>query len=130
MATVRDFFAREAGEYLDALERITEGMDSGAIAPAELHRVSRALRGSAQMAREDSIAQVATALEGVARVVADGHVRWTSDLAGRVRDTARDLRSLLAGDAAAPAIVSSAVSRLAGIAAAPARPAPAGPSNA
>src|SRR5512140_757912 len=98
MASVREFFAREAGDYLDRLDRLVEGMDGGSASPAELHRVARALRGSAQMAREDGIAQVASALEGVARALADGQARWTPDLGARVRDTLRDVRQLLGGE--------------------------------
>ena len=124
MPTVREFFAREAGDFLDRLDRVVEGMDAGSVSPAELHRVSRALRGSAQMAREDGIAQVAAALEGLARALADGHVRWTPDLSGRVRDTLRDVRGLLKGESDGTR-VKNAVARLAGVAAALSRGSPA-----
>ncbi len=51
MPSVREFFLSEASGYLD---RLRGGIDNAAqrpIAPEELLRLARALRGSAQMAQ-------------------------------------------------------------------------------
>lgn len=126
MPTVRDFFAREAGDYLDGLDRTVDALDGGGGAPAELHRVSRSLRGSAQMARDDAIAQVAAALENIGRALGDGHAHWSPDLSERVRATLDDVRALLAGAAPSPAAtVEGALARLAQVPVAAGRRAPA-----
>ncbi|MGH7590058.1 MAG: Hpt domain-containing protein, partial [Gemmatimonadales bacterium] len=69
-----DYFAMEAGEYLDRLR--------GLVAPAEppagpeLVRFARALRGSALMANLQPIARAANGLEGLARALRDGQRTW------------------------------------------------------
>lgn len=117
MPTVREFFAREAGEYLDRLDRIVEGMNGGTVPGAELHRVARALRGSGQMARQESFARVASAMESAAREVAEARARWSPDLAGRFRQTTQDLRVFLRGDPDdAAGLTDAAVARFADVA--------------
>src|SRR5512140_2208701 len=132
MATVRDFFAREAGDCLDRLDRVVEGMDDGGVSAAELYRNARALRGSAQMAREDAFTRVAVALEGVSRSLNEKQVSWSPDLSGRVRDTLRELRTLLKAEAEdASPIADAAVARLSSIGSAPRQaPSAADPANA
>ena len=63
MPSVREFFSTEASEYLDKLGNLVAGLNDSAVDPAELHKVTRALRGSAQMAREERIYKVAVGLE-------------------------------------------------------------------
>jgi chemotaxis protein histidine kinase CheA len=69
-----EFFAMEAGEYLERLDTLV----SGAVGPDrdEFVRLSRALRGSALMANQQHIGGVAAALEGVARAVKEERVEW------------------------------------------------------
>ncbi len=69
-----DFFAMEAGEYLERLD----GLASPAGSPdfQEFHRIARALRGSALMASQQQIAAVAGGLEALARAASDGTVTW------------------------------------------------------
>lgn len=69
-----DFFAMEAGEYLERLD----GLASPAGSPdfQEFHRVARALRGSALMASQQQIAAVASGLEALARAASDGTLTW------------------------------------------------------
>ena len=69
-----DYFAMEAGEYLDRLRTLASQPEppSG----AELVRYARALRGSALMANQQPIARAANALEGLARAVRDGQRPW------------------------------------------------------
>jgi len=116
MPTVRDFFTGEAAEYLERLDRIADGLDGGAVLGPEMLRISRALRGAAQMAREDAFARVVTAMEGAARALADGRVHWTPDLGGRVRATLKDLRVMMSeGPEGTANRANAAAARFAGI---------------
>ena len=69
-----EFFAMEAGEYLERLDTLV----SGAVGPDrdELLRLTRALRGSALMANQQQIGNVAAALESLARAVKGERVPW------------------------------------------------------
>ncbi len=69
-----DFFTMEAGEYLERLD----GLVSPAGSPdfPEVHRISRALRGSALMASQQQIAAVAGGLEALSRAARDGVLAW------------------------------------------------------
>jgi len=69
-----DFFALEAGEYLDRLDAVLQG-DAPAAAD-EFVRLSRALRGSALMASQQAIARAATGVEALARSVREGRRPW------------------------------------------------------
>src|SRR5688572_3499040 len=82
-----DFFALEAGEYLERLDGLLQG--SGTPAVEELVRLARALRGSALMASQPAIARAAGGLETLARGVREGRVAWdvnTRQLATRAVD--------------------------------------------
>lgn len=69
-----EFFAMEAGEYLERLDTLV----SGAVGPDrdELLRLTRALRGSALMANQQRIGNVAAALESLARAIKEERVPW------------------------------------------------------
>ena len=69
-----DFFAMEASEYLERLD----GLVSPAEPPEaeELHRLARALRGSALMAGQQQVARVAGGLEAMARGVKAATIGW------------------------------------------------------
>src|SRR5438067_4823749 len=69
-----DFFALEAGEYLERLDGLLAGGDSPNT--DELVRLARALRGSALMANHHAIARTAGALEALARAVREGRRAW------------------------------------------------------
>ncbi len=69
-----DFFALEAGEYLDRLDAVLQG--DAAPAADEFVRLSRALRGSALMASQQAIARAATGVEALARAVREGRRAW------------------------------------------------------
>src|SRR5207248_10523105 len=69
-----DFFALEAGEYLERLGGLLAGGDSPNT--DELVRLARALRGSALMANHHAIARTAAALEALARAVREGRRAW------------------------------------------------------
>src|SRR6266704_2863672 len=82
-----DFFALEAGEYLERLDGMLAKGDSPSA--AEIVRLARALRGSALMANQPAIARAAAGLEVVARAVREGRRAWdpqTQQLALRAVD--------------------------------------------
>src|SRR6266568_3201999 len=69
-----DFFALEAGEYLERLD----GLLAKGERPSadELVRLARALRGSALMANQPAIARAAAGLEALGRAVREGRRAW------------------------------------------------------
>src|SRR5881628_994098 len=69
-----DFFALEAGEYLERLDGMLAKGDSPSA--DEIVRLARALRGSALMANQPAIARAAAGLEVVARAVREGRRAW------------------------------------------------------
>jgi chemotaxis protein histidine kinase CheA len=69
-----DFFALEAGEYLDRLDALLQ--PSALPAAEELVRLARALRGSALMASQQGIARAAMGFEAFARGVREGRRPW------------------------------------------------------
>lgn len=90
-----DFFILEAGEYVDRLD----GLVSRAVAePPEADgfaRAARALRGSATMARQEAIANVAAGLERLARAVRDRDQPWDHAVRGAAVAAIDDLKILL-----------------------------------
>src|SRR6266478_4341572 len=69
-----DFFALEAGEYLERLDGLlAKGDNPGA---DEIVRLARALRGSALMASQHAIARTAGGLEALARAVREERRAW------------------------------------------------------
>src|SRR5216117_4143911 len=69
-----DFFALEAGEYLERLDGLLAKGESPSA--DELVRLARALRGSALMANQHAIARTAAGLEALARAVREGRRAW------------------------------------------------------
>src|SRR5205807_1179639 len=69
-----DFFALEAGEYLERLDGLLAKGDSPSA--DEIVRLARALRGSALMANQPAIARTAAGLEALARAVREGRRAW------------------------------------------------------
>src|SRR5207247_1237415 len=82
-----DFFALEAGEYLDRLDGL---LQATATPPAdELVRLARALRGSALLASQQPIARAAMGFEALARALREGRRQWdaaTKQIATRAVD--------------------------------------------
>src|SRR6266545_1435093 len=82
-----DFFALEAGEFLDRLDAVLQG--DAPPAADEFVRLSRALRGSALMASQQAIARAASGVEALARAVREGRRPWdaaTKQIATRAVD--------------------------------------------
>lgn len=96
MPTLREFFAAEAADDLAQLRALVQRLDDGSGELAELQRLSRALRGSAQIAREDRVQRVATALETAARQLVSGSLAWSHDISSRVERTLEDIAALAA----------------------------------
>src|SRR5437762_8719356 len=69
-----DFFALEAGEYLERLDGLLVKDDGSS--GDEIVRLARALRGSAVMANQQAIARVAAGLETLWRAVREGRRTW------------------------------------------------------
>jgi len=75
-----DFFALEAGEYLERLDGALQGAGDASPPVDELVRLARALRGSALMANKASIARAASGLEQLVRAVREGRRSWDATI--------------------------------------------------
>lgn len=87
------YFAHEAGEFLDQLDGLLAGPQPPE--PIRFFRLARGVRGSAQLAGATPIAEVAERLEDGARALRDGTLEWSPEIAERARRTAADLRALV-----------------------------------
>ncbi|HEX8695154.1 MAG TPA: Hpt domain-containing protein [Longimicrobium sp.] len=90
-----EYFAQEAGEFLDRLDALLASSD--APDPVEFFRLARGVRGSAQIAGAGGVAAVAERLEDGARSLRDGVLPWSEEVRRRARETVDDLRVLVAG---------------------------------
>ena len=88
-----DFFALEAGEYLERLARLAA--TPGGPSAEEFVRYARALRGSALMANQPEITRAAGALEGVARSYREHAREWDTVMAEVVGQAVDDLKLLV-----------------------------------
>lgn len=114
MPTVREFFLAEANNAVQRLSVLLQAADGAPGDAGELHRLSRTLRGSAQMAQEERAHRVAAALEAAAHALATGTLVWSQDFGARARQTVADLRALIGGtdpEPAAEARAAAAVGR-------------------
>ena len=89
----REFFALEAGEYLERLALLVGGAE--APGAEELVRHARALRGAALMAGPPGYSTAAGAIESTSKALRDQALSWTPDLAGRLARAIEDCKSLL-----------------------------------
>src|SRR5258708_16593131 len=88
-----DFFALEAGEYLDRLDALLQ--TPAPPAPEELVRLARALRGSALMASQQGIARAAMGFEALARGIREGRRPWDAATQQLALRAAGDLKIFL-----------------------------------
>jgi len=95
MATLRDYFLSESKDCLRQLNDQVTRFDASLGNPAELHRIAKTLRGSAQLARENRVFQAGLALETAARAMLTGSLAWNPDISGRVRRTIEDIEALV-----------------------------------
>lgn len=87
-----DFFALEAGEYLERLGAIAAQGDPKR---DEFVRFARALRGSALMANQADFAGAAGGLEAMARSYRDGMLQWDGATSEAAAQGIEDLKALL-----------------------------------
>src|SRR5216117_2252186 len=71
-----DFFALEAGEYLERLDTVLQPAEGAAPLADEFVRLARALRGSALMASQQPVARAAAGLEALARAIREERRPW------------------------------------------------------
>ena len=88
-----EFFALEAGEYLERLGNQIAKPEGPA--PDEFMRFSRALRGSALMAKQSDIAHAAAGLESVARQYREGTLTWGPTVREVTGQAVEDLKLLV-----------------------------------
>jgi chemotaxis protein histidine kinase CheA len=89
------FFVLEATDYIDRLDSLlTSAGDDGPDASA-FGRYARNLRGSATMSRQMGIAEVAGAIERLARALRNGAIHWDESVRGPAVGAVDDLRILL-----------------------------------
>ncbi len=89
----REFFALEAGEYLERLALLAAGQ-----APPDgedLVRYARALRGAALMAGPAGYAVAAAAIENAAKAARDGGLAWTPMLGEQMAHAIEECKALL-----------------------------------
>lgn len=86
------FFHAEAREYLDAIDGF---LAAGTFEAGAFVAASRALRGSATMARVPRIPEVALVLERIANAVRDGEIEWTHAVRHDLADAVDDLRAFV-----------------------------------
>lgn len=95
VASFLDFFVLEASEYVEQIDglllRATEDGPDG----EALQRIARALRGSATMAKLQSFAELASAMESVGRSLRQRAVPWDTRLKSALVAAIDDLKLLV-----------------------------------
>ena len=90
---LNEYLTREAGDYLEQMTALLQA--PGPVDPEELLRLSRGVRGSAQMAGAETLASVAERLEDAARAVISHSVVWSDEIRELALQTVADLQVLL-----------------------------------
>ncbi len=94
-AGVLDFFIVEASEYIERLDNLLTSAGPAGPNADSFGRYARALRGSATMSRQYGIADIAGALERVARALRNRAMGWTPAASAAVVAAVDDLRILV-----------------------------------
>lgn len=90
---LNEYLVREAGDYLEQMTELLR--TAGPVDPEELLRLSRGVRGSAQMAGAETLARVAERLEDAARAVISHSIVWSDEIRALALQTVGDLQMLL-----------------------------------
>jgi len=98
MATLHDFFVSEVSDHLGSFEAALEAETPD---PEQLHRSARAIRGAAQIARQEDAHRAARVLENAARALRDGSLALDAATSDRLRASVEDMRAIARGDDAA-----------------------------
>ncbi|MGA2384480.1 MAG: hypothetical protein ABSG61_13720 [Gemmatimonadales bacterium] len=116
-----DFFALEAGEYLERLDALTQAPAGPFPNADEFVRIARAWRGGALMASQQPMARAAQGLEAAGRALKDGRVAWDERVRGEIIRAVDDCKKYLhriltpePEDAARAEAIGTALERLAG----------------
>lgn len=102
MSTTREYFRNEARGILERLEETVRGSSDGFVDAEGLRTHGRALRGSAQLAREERVRDLAHALEVAGRAVGAGLIGWTADLKECALETLEEVQRLADDDPEEP----------------------------
>lgn len=94
-AGLLDFFVLEGSEYVERLDGLLAGARGGQPEAQGFSQAARALRGTATMAKLGAMAELAGALERVARGLRDGQVAWSPSLRGAVVAAVDDAKLLI-----------------------------------
>jgi len=95
MATLHDFFV---SEVMEQLERFSNALDAETPDVEQLYRAARAMRGAAQIAREDAAYRATRVLENATRALTGASLSLDVGTIERLRSSADDLRSIARGD--------------------------------
>lgn len=90
------FFREEAAEQLAGMRASLLDGDA-----EELYRQARVLRGSARLARQEIVGQLAGRIEAMARRLAHGEVHWDASVRTELNDATAELERRI-GDAREP----------------------------
>ena len=92
-----DFFVLEASDYIERLDGLLSATPDEQPDAASLTAQARLLRGSATMARQSPIADLASALERIGRAVRDNIIVWSPELRAALIAAVDDLKILIRG---------------------------------
>jgi chemotaxis protein histidine kinase CheA len=95
MPTLREYFDAESAAYLQRLTELASASNGGFDA-AEMHRLTRRLRGTAQIAREDHVYRAALALEAAVRAFVERGLPWDQAARKHIVSALAGLRELAA----------------------------------
>ena len=90
-----EFFILEASDYVEQLDGVVAQARQDGPDIAELIKFARMLRGSSTMARQAVLAELAGAIERVARAVRDGALAWDQAVNGALVAAIDDLKILI-----------------------------------
>jgi hypothetical protein len=90
-----DFFVLEATEYVEQLDGLMKDANAGAPDGEAMQRTGRALRGVATMAKLTPLAELAAAVERIARATRERLVEWSPALRAAMVSTVDDFRILV-----------------------------------
>lgn len=92
-----DFFVLEASEYVEQLDGLVARASTRPPDPESFARASRALRGSATMAKLSGIAELAQGMERLARALREGERPWDEATRSAAIAAVDDLKFLVRG---------------------------------
>ena len=92
-----EFFVLEASEYIEQLDGLLAAGSGSGPNGEEFSRYARALRGSATMARQGALAELAGGVERVGRALRDATLMWEPGVAGVLTSSVDDLKILVRG---------------------------------